>query len=138
MANEVGRWIGPGSGPTSPPSYAGLRWSLAVLRHVDYVRASARSCLLILHLAFAVLCFVFLTRRRRVCVVLALTRAHEKVDLALHMYRLPRLTKMWTHLERQQGGVGLRGPGERQLEVDRSDHHCFASIPAAVRSNVAI
>ncbi|CBJ33718.1 PHflX, plastid HflX GTPase [Ectocarpus siliculosus] len=42
-----------------------------------------------------------------------------QVDLALHMYRLPRLTKMWTHLERQQGGVGLRGPGERQLEVDR-------------------
>ncbi|CAM9953752.1 unnamed protein product [Ascophyllum nodosum] len=42
-----------------------------------------------------------------------------QVELALHMYRLPRLTKMWTHLERQQGGVGLRGPGERQLEVDR-------------------
>ncbi|CAM9854728.1 unnamed protein product [Scytosiphon promiscuus] len=42
-----------------------------------------------------------------------------QVDLALHMYRLPRLTKLWTHLERQQGGVGLRGPGERQLEVDR-------------------
>ncbi|CAM9113222.1 unnamed protein product [Laminaria digitata] len=42
-----------------------------------------------------------------------------QVELALHMYRLPRLTKLWTHLERQQGGVGLRGPGERQLEVDR-------------------
>lgn len=41
------------------------------------------------------------------------------MELALHMYRLPRLTKLWTHLERQQGGVGLRGPGERQLEVDR-------------------
>jgi GTP-binding GTPase N-terminal/GTP-binding GTPase Middle Region len=52
-----------------------------------------------------------------------------QVELALHLYRLPRLTKLWTHLERQSGaagagggksgGVGLRGPGERQLEVDR-------------------
>lgn len=53
-------------------------------------------------------------------------RHPRQVELALLMYRLPRLTRMWTHLERQQGGaarsqggVGLRGPGERQLEVDR-------------------
>ena len=44
-----------------------------------------------------------------------------QVELALYQYRLPRLTRMWTHLERQSGagGVGLRGPGETQLEVDR-------------------
>ncbi|GKY97505.1 hypothetical protein MPSEU_000708700 [Mayamaea pseudoterrestris] len=44
-----------------------------------------------------------------------------QVDLALHEYRKPRLTKMWTHLERQSGagGVGLRGPGELQLEIDK-------------------
>jgi len=44
-----------------------------------------------------------------------------QVDLALHQYRKPRLTKMWTHLERQSGagGVGLRGPGESQLEIDK-------------------
>lgn len=44
-----------------------------------------------------------------------------QVDLALHEYRKPRLTRMWTHLERQSGagGVGLRGPGESQLEIDK-------------------
>ncbi len=44
-----------------------------------------------------------------------------QVELALHEYRKPRLTKMWTHLERQSGagGVGLRGPGESQLEIDK-------------------
>lgn len=44
-----------------------------------------------------------------------------QVDLALHEYRKPRLTQMWTHLERQSGagGVGLRGPGESQLEIDK-------------------
>lgn len=44
-----------------------------------------------------------------------------QVDLALHEYRKPRLTKMWTHLERQSGagGVGLRGMGESQLEIDK-------------------
>ncbi|KAJ8901909.1 hypothetical protein NDN08_004113 [Rhodosorus marinus] len=44
-----------------------------------------------------------------------------QVELALYQYRLPRLTRLWTHLERQsgQGGVGLRGPGETQLESDR-------------------
>ncbi len=43
-----------------------------------------------------------------------------QVELAQYEYRLPRLTRMWTHLSRQGvGGVGLRGPGEKQLEVDR-------------------
>ncbi|MBN2702786.1 MAG: GTPase HflX [Pontiellaceae bacterium] len=42
-----------------------------------------------------------------------------QVELAQHQYLLPRLRRMWTHLERQQGGIGLRGPGETQLEVDR-------------------
>ena len=44
-----------------------------------------------------------------------------QVELALHTYRAPRLTKLWSHLERQSGagGVGLRGPGERQLEIDK-------------------
>lgn len=51
-------------------------------------------------------------------------RAHTKegclqVELAQHQYLLPRLRRMWTHLERQQGGIGLRGPGETQLEMDR-------------------
>jgi GTP-binding protein HflX len=42
-----------------------------------------------------------------------------QVELAQHEYQLPRLTGMWTHLERQAGGIGTRGPGETQLEVDR-------------------
>ena len=47
--------------------------------------------------------------------------AHAKtqVELAQYRYMLPRLTRLWTHLERQQGGVGMRGPGETQLETDR-------------------
>jgi GTP-binding protein HflX len=47
--------------------------------------------------------------------------AHAKiqVSLAQYQYMLPRLTRMWTHLERQQGGIGLRGPGETQIETDR-------------------
>lgn len=47
--------------------------------------------------------------------------AHAKtqVELAQYQYLLPRLTRMWTHLERQRGGVGMRGPGETQLETDR-------------------
>lgn len=45
-----------------------------------------------------------------------------QVELAQYTYRLPRLTRMWTHLSRQGvGGVGLRGPGETQLEIDRRD-----------------
>lgn len=47
--------------------------------------------------------------------------AHAKaqVELAEYRYMLPRLTRMWTHLQRQRGGVGMRGPGETQLETDR-------------------
>ena len=46
---------------------------------------------------------------------------HSKtqVELAQHQYMLPRLTRMWTHLERQKGGIGMRGPGESQIETDR-------------------
>ena len=45
-----------------------------------------------------------------------------QVELAQYEYRLPRLTRMWTHLSRQAvGGVGLRGPGETQLESDRRE-----------------
>jgi GTP-binding protein HflX len=42
-----------------------------------------------------------------------------QIELAQLEYLLPRLRNMWSHLERQQGGIGLRGPGEKQLEVDR-------------------
>ncbi len=47
--------------------------------------------------------------------------AHAKtqVELAQYQYLLPRLTRMWTHLERQQGGIGMRGPGETEIETDR-------------------
>jgi GTP-binding protein HflX len=47
--------------------------------------------------------------------------AHSKtqVELAQYQYLLPRLTRLWTHLERQQGGIGMRGPGETQIESDR-------------------
>ncbi|MGQ9561585.1 MAG: GTPase HflX [Candidatus Oleimicrobiaceae bacterium] len=45
--------------------------------------------------------------------------AKTQVELAQLEYLLPRLTRQWTHLSRQEGGIGLRGPGETQLEVDR-------------------
>lgn len=45
--------------------------------------------------------------------------AKTQVELAQYQYLLPRLKRMWTHLERQKGGIGLRGPGESQLEMDR-------------------
>ena len=47
--------------------------------------------------------------------------AHAKtqVELAQYQYLLPRLTRLWTHLERQKGGIGMRGPGEKQIETDR-------------------
>ena len=45
--------------------------------------------------------------------------AKTQVELAQYRYMLPRLTRLWTHLERQRGGVGMRGPGETQLETDR-------------------
>jgi len=45
--------------------------------------------------------------------------AKVQVELAQYEYMLPRLTRMWTHLERQQGGIGMRGPGEKELETDK-------------------
>lgn len=55
---------------------------------------------------------IFATRAR--------TRESQvQVELAQLQYMLPRLTRMWGHLERQEGGIGTRGPGEKQLEVDR-------------------
>lgn len=45
--------------------------------------------------------------------------ARTQVELAQYQYLLPRLTRLWTHLERQRGGIGMRGPGETQIETDR-------------------
>jgi GTP-binding protein HflX len=45
--------------------------------------------------------------------------ARTQVEMAQYKYLLPRLTRMWTHLERQRGGIGLRGPGETEIETDR-------------------
>ena len=45
--------------------------------------------------------------------------ARTQVELAQCQYLLPRLTRLWTHLERQKGGIGLRGPGETEIETDR-------------------
>ena len=45
--------------------------------------------------------------------------AKTQVELAQYEYLLPRLAGMWTHLERQRGGIGLRGPGETEIETDR-------------------
>ena len=47
------------------------------------------------------------------------SHAKTQVEMAQLQYMLPRLTRMWTHLERQKGGIGLRGPGESQIETDR-------------------
>jgi GTP-binding protein HflX len=55
---------------------------------------------------------IFATRART-------AHARIQVELAQLQYLLPRLTRMWTHLERQQGGIGLRGPGETEIETDR-------------------
>jgi GTP-binding protein HflX len=62
----------------------------------------------------------------RTSIILDIFAAHAttregklQVELALHQYQLPRLLRMWTHLERQRGGIGLKGPGETQLETDR-------------------
>ena len=55
---------------------------------------------------------IFATRART-------AHAKTQVELAQYQYFLPRLTRMWTHLERQKGGIGLRGPGETELETDR-------------------
>ncbi len=45
--------------------------------------------------------------------------ARNQVQLAQYQYILPRLKGLWTHLERQRGGIGMRGPGEREIETDR-------------------
>ena len=45
--------------------------------------------------------------------------ARTQVELAQYQYLLPRLTGLWTHLERQRGGIGMRGPGETEIEIDR-------------------
>ena len=62
----------------------------------------------------------------RTSVILDIFAAHAstregklQVELAMLHYQYPRLLKMWTHLERQRGGIGLKGPGETQLETDR-------------------
>ncbi|MEI7595688.1 MAG: GTPase HflX [Bacteroidota bacterium] len=47
------------------------------------------------------------------------SHAKAQVELAQMQYMLPRLTRMWTHLERQKGGIGMRGPGEKEIETDR-------------------
>jgi GTP-binding protein HflX len=47
------------------------------------------------------------------------SHAKTQVELAQYQYLLPRLTRMWTHLERQKGGIGMRGPGETEIETDR-------------------
>lgn len=47
------------------------------------------------------------------------SQAKTQVELAQLQYMLPRLTRLWTHLERQKGGIGMRGPGETQIETDR-------------------
>ncbi len=49
----------------------------------------------------------------------ATSEGRLQVELAQLKYTMPRLRRMWTHLERQKGGIGLRGPGEQQIEVDR-------------------
>jgi len=55
---------------------------------------------------------IFATRART-------SHARTQVELAQYKYLLPRLSGMWTHLERQRGGIGLRGPGETEIETDR-------------------
>lgn len=45
--------------------------------------------------------------------------ARTQVELAQLQYMLPRLSRMWTHLEKQRGGIGMRGPGEKEIETDR-------------------
>ncbi len=47
------------------------------------------------------------------------SHARTQVELAQYEYLLPRLTRMWSHLERQKGGIGMRGPGEQEIETDR-------------------
>ncbi len=46
-------------------------------------------------------------------------QARAQVELAQSQYLLPRLTRLWTHLEKQRGGIGMKGPGEKEIETDR-------------------
>lgn len=46
-------------------------------------------------------------------------QARTQVELAQSEYLLPRLTRMWTHLQKQKGGIGMKGPGEKEIETDR-------------------
>lgn len=48
-------------------------------------------------------------------------QAKTQVELAQLQYLLPRLTRMWTHLQKQKGGIGMKGPGETEIETDRRD-----------------
>ncbi|MDG2310895.1 MAG: GTPase HflX [Flavobacteriales bacterium] len=47
------------------------------------------------------------------------SHARTQVELAQYQYLLPRLTNMWTHLQKQKGGIGMKGPGEKEIETDR-------------------
>ncbi len=46
-------------------------------------------------------------------------QAHAQVEIAQYQYLLPRLTNLWTHLSKQKGGIGMKGPGETEIETDR-------------------
>ncbi len=69
------------------------------------------------------LCVKILDRTSLILDIFALraqtATAKTQVELAQYQYLLPRLTGLWTHLERQKGGIGMRGPGETQIETDR-------------------
>ena len=45
--------------------------------------------------------------------------SRTQVELAQYQYLLPRLTNLWTHLSKQKGGIGMKGPGEKEIETDR-------------------
>jgi len=55
-------------------------------------------------------------------------QAKTQVQLAQYQYLLPRLTRMWTHLEKQRGGIGMRGPGESEIETDRRNIRYTISV----------
>ena len=61
------------------------------------------------------------------------SHARTQVELAQYKYMLPRLTGMWTHLERQRGGIGLRGPGE--TEIERTDGLCATRYHSSKNSS---
>src|SRR5439155_27155266 len=73
---------------------------------------------------------IFATRARS-------AEAKMQVELAQLEYLLPRLTRMWTHLSRIRGGIGLRGPGEPQLETDRRAIRLMLSLLTKRLNDVA-